>query len=486
MAAPPKYQTKILINNEWVDAVSGKTFPTIDPSTETVITHVAEGDKADVDKAVAAAKKALVSWRKYPVTGRGKLLLKLADLLEKHADELAELESIDNGKPVIEARHIDVAGTIGVFRYYAGWTDKLSGKTISVDGPYAVYTKHEPVGVVGLIIPWNFPLMMLSWKVAPALAAGNTIILKPAEQTPLSALRFGELVVEAGFPPGVVNIVPGYGPTAGAAITHHKDVNKVSFTGSTEVGRLIQKASADSNLKRVTLELGGKSPLIILKDADLDEAVELSHQAIFWNAGQACEAGSRLFVQEEIYDEFLAKIVEKAKTRVAGDRKHPKTNLGPQIDEEQFKKTLQYIDLGKKQGARLVVGGERLKEKGYYVQPTIFADVTDDMSIAKEEIFGPVLSVLKFKTIEEVIERANATEYGLAAAVCTKNIHAAHKFIDELQSGTVWVNTYHLITVQAPFGGFKQSGIGRDLGEYGINQYIEVKTVVIKINDPVL
>jgi aldehyde dehydrogenase (NAD+) len=482
MTVPTKFQTKLLINNEWVDSVSGKTFPTIDPATEQVITHVAEGDKADVDKAVAAAKAALVTWRKQDASARGRLLNKLADLLESHADELAAIESIDNGKPIVEAKHIDVAVAVKVFRYYAGWADKIQGKTISVDGPFFAYTKHEPVGVIGQIIPWNFPILMLSWKLAPALTSGNTLVLKPAEQTPLSALRIGELIIEAGFPPGVVNIIPGYGPTAGAAISHHPDVNKVAFTGSTEVGRLIQKASADSNLKRVTLELGGKSPLIICKDADLDSAVELSHGAIFWNMGQACEAGSRLFVQEEIYDEFLKRITEKAKTRVVGNGFDPKVNHGPQIDEDQFKKILHYIDLGKKQGARITTGGERVGDKGYFVAPTIFADVTDEMTIAKEEIFGPVQAVLKFKTIDEVIARANASTYGLAGAVCTKDINIAFKFADELLAGTVWVNAYHVITPQAPFGGFKQSGIGRELGEYGLSQYSEVKTVYIKLD----
>jgi aldehyde dehydrogenase (NAD+) len=480
MAPPTKFQTKLLINNQWVDAVSGKTFPTIDPATEQVIAHVAEGDKADIDKAVAAAKKALLTWRKKDASARGVLLNKLADLMQTHANELAEIESLDNGKPLTYARYMDIPFAIKVIRYYAGWADKIQGKTVSADGPFFVYTKHEPVGVVGQIIPWNFPLCMLSWKIGPALAAGNTIIVKPAEQTPLSALRLGELIIEAGFPPGVVNIVPGYGPTAGSALTHHMDVDKVAFTGSTEVGRLIQKASAESNLKRVTLELGGKSPLIICKDADLDEALQVAHFAIFANMGQVCTAGSRLFVQEEIYDEFIKKVTEKAKTLVIGPGSDPNVNHGPQVDEEQFKRILHYIDLGKSQGARLLTGGQRVGNKGYFIAPTIFADVTDDMKIAQEEIFGPVQAVLKFKTIDEAIARANSTTYGLAAAVCTKDIYTALKFADEVLAGTIWVNTYNVITAQAPFGGFKQSGIGRELGEYGLSQYTEVKTVVIK------
>jgi len=481
VSLPTKFQTKLLINNEWVDSVSGKTFPTIDPATEKVIAHVAEGDKADVDKAVKAARTAFAIWKKVAASQRGRLINKLADLIEQHADELAILETLDNGKPQTEARHIDIAGAIACFRYYAGWADKIQGKTISADGPVFAYTKRQPLGVVGQIIPWNFPILMLAWKLAPALTSGNTIVLKPAEQTPLTALRIGELIIEAGFAPGVVNIIPGYGPTAGAAISHHMDVDKVAFTGSTEVGKLIQQASGQSNLKRVTLELGGKSPLIICKDADLDEAVALSHGAIFWNMGQACEAGSRLFVHESIYDEFVKKVTELAKTRVIGHGTKQGVNHGPQIDDAQFKKILHYIDLGKKEGAKLTTGGAREGDVGFFIQPTIFADVEDHMAIAKDEIFGPVQALLKFKTDEEVISRANLSHYGLAAAVCTRDIYTAMRFADELDAGTVWINTYHHITNQTPFGGFKMSGIGRELGEDGLNQYSETKTVMIKI-----
>lgn len=477
-----RFQTKLLINNEWVDSVSGKTFPTIDPATTKVIAHVAEADKADVDKAVKAAKEAWKSWKRVDASERGRLIYKLADLLEKNADEIAAIESLDNGKPLTEARDIDVAAAVKCFRYYAGWSDKIQGKTINVDGPFFTYTKHEPVGVVGQIIPWNFPLLMASWKLAPALTAGNTVILKPAEQTPLSALRLGELIVEAGFPPGVVNIVPGFGPTAGAAITSHMEIDKVAFTGSTDIGRLIQKASAESNLKRVTLELGGKSPFIVFKDANLDEAVEIAHAALFFNMGQVCNAGSRLYVQEEIYDEFVKRAVERAKKRVVGNGKEAGVEQGPQVDEEQFKKILGYIDLGKKQGAKLLTGGERHGTEGYFIQPTVFADVEDHMAIAREEIFGPVQSILKFKTIDEVIERANDTMYGLAAGLCTKDISTAQRCVDGIRAGTVWVNTFHMIKCQSPFGGFKMSGMGRELGEYGLAQYSEVKTVMYKID----
>jgi len=480
---PHRFQTKLLINNEWVDAVSGKTFATYNPATEEVIAHVAEGDKADVDKAVAAARAAFPSWSAIDASKRGVLLNKVADLLEKNKLEFAALDSLDNGKPALHALFSDVTGSLNILRYYAGWADKIHGKTIPVDGPYLAYTRHVPVGVVGQIIPWNFPLLMLVAKFAPAIATGNTIVLKPAEQTPLSALRFGELVVEAGFPPGVFNIITGFGPTAGAAISLHMDVDKVGFTGSTAVGHLIQEASGKSNLKRVTLELGGKSPLIVFKDADLDQAVEIAHGALFFNAGQMCTAGSRLFVQEEIYDEFVKKAVERAKKRVVGSGFQPGIDQGPQIDNEQFQKILGYIDSGKKAGASLLTGGERVGEKGYFVQPTVFANATDDMAIAKEEIFGPVQTILKFKTIDEVLARANKTLYGLASGVLTKDLNTAIRVSEGLRAGSVWVNCYNVVAVQTPFGGFKESGVGREFGEYGLQAYTEVKTVIIKIDN---
>ncbi len=455
--------TKLLINGQWVNSASGKTFPTINPSTGEVITQVAEADAPDVDKAVGAARTAFETgpWRKkLTASQRGNLMYKLADLIEKNADELAQLEALDNGKPYHVARTADLPLTIACYRYYAGWADKNQGKTIPVNGPYFTYTKHEPVGVAGQIIPWNFPLLMQAWKLGPALAAGCTVVLKPAEQTPLSALRIGELINEAGFPPGVVNILPGYGPTAGAAIARHMDVDKVAFTGSTEVGHLIMRAAADSNLKRVTLELGGKSPNIVFADADMDKAIEGAHFALFFNQGQCCCAGSRLFVEEKAYDEFVEKSAARAKKRTVGNP---------------------FINTGKKENAKLVAGGNRVGDKGYFIEPTVFADVKDDMTIAQEEIFGPVMSILKFKDVSEVVERANKSLYGLAAAVWTKDITKAHAIADGVRAGTVWVNCYDVFDAGAPFGGFKQSGVGRELGEYGLSNYTEVKTVTIKL-----
>jgi len=474
--------TKLLINNQWVPSVSGKTFGTVNPSTGEEICQIAEADSADVEKAVKAARAAFEhgAWRKMPASQRGRLLNRLADLIEQNADELARLESLDNGKPFTIAKAVDVAATVGCFRYFAGWSDKIHGKTIPVDGDYFCYTRHEPVGVVGQIIPWNFPMLMLAWKLAPALATGNTVVMKPAEQTPLSALRIGELIVEAGFPEGVVNMLPGYGPTAGAAIANHMDVDKVAFTGSTEVGHLIMEASAKSNLKRVTLELGGKSPNIVFADTDLDEAVEGAHFGLFFNHGQCCCAGSRVFVEEKIYDQFVEKSGVRAKNRTVGDPFDPKTEQGPQVDSAQFDKVMSYIDSGRAEGAKLVCGGDRVGDQGYFIQPTVFADVQDDMKIAKEEIFGPVMSIIPFKSVDEVVSRANRTEYGLAAAVWTRDIKKAHSIADNIRAGTVWVNCYNVLDPRSPFGGFKQSGIGRELGEYGLQQYTEVKSVIIK------
>jgi aldehyde dehydrogenase (NAD+) len=476
--------TKLLINGKWVDSASGKTFPTVNPSTGEVITQVAESDAADVDKAVSAARAAFEKgpWRrKITASGRGVLMNKLADLIEKHADELAQLEALDNGKPAHIARMADLTLTIACYRYYAGWADKIEGKTIPVNGPYFSYTKHEPVGVVGQIIPWNFPLLMQAWKLGPALAAGCTVVMKPAEQTPLTALRVGELIMEAGFPDGVVNILPGYGPTAGAAIARHMDVDKVAFTGSTEVGHLIMKAAAETNLKRVTLELGGKSPNIVFADADMEQAIEGSHQALFFNQGQCCCAGSRLFVEEKAYDEFVDKSVARAKSRTVGNPFDKSTEQGPQVDQDQFDKVMGYIDSGKKEKATLATGGGRVGDKGYFIEPTVFTDVQDDMKIAREEIFGPVMTILKFKDMDEVVERANKTMYGLAAAVWTKDISKAHAIADSVRAGTVWVNCFDVFDAGAPFGGFKQSGLGRELGEYALSNYTEVKTVTVKL-----
>ncbi len=477
-------QTKILIGNKFVDSVSGKTFETANPATGDVLVEVAEGDAADVDLAVKAARKAFhpkAPWRRMAASERGKLLNRLADLIEQNIEELATLESLDNGKPRHVARTADLPLVIACYRYYAGWADKVQGKTIPVNGDFFCYTRHEPVGVVGQIIPWNFPLLMQAWKLAPALACGNTVVLKPAEQTPLTALRIGELIVEAGFPEGVVNIVPGYGPTAGGAISSHMDIDKVAFTGSTEVGKMIMKAASDSNLKRITLELGGKSPNIVFADSDMVQAVEGSHFALFFNQGQCCCAGSRVFVEEKAYDEFVQRSVERAKKRTVGDPLDRKTEQGPQVDREQFDKILSYVESGKQEGANLLCGGERVGDKGYFVAPTVFTDVKDEMKIAQEEIFGPVMSVMKFKDMDELVERANKTIYGLAAAVWTRDIGKAHHVANNVRAGTVWVNCYDVFDAAAPFGGFKQSGIGRELGEYGLQQYSEIKTVTIKL-----
>jgi aldehyde dehydrogenase (NAD+) len=478
--------TKLFINNKWVDSASGKTFPTVNPTTGEEICQVAEADAADVEKAVKAARAAFETgaWRtKMTASERGNALHRLADLIEQNLDELARLEALDNGKPYKVAKAADLPLTIACYRYYAGWADKIQGKTIPVNGPYFTYTRHEPVGVVGQIIPWNFPLLMQAWKLGPALAAGNTVVMKPAEQTPLTALRVGELIVEAGFPEGVVNLLPGYGPTAGAAIARHPDVDKVAFTGSTEVGHLIMEASAKSNLKRVTLELGGKSPNVVFADADMDQAIEGAHFALFFNQGQCCCAGSRLFVEEKAYDEFVEKSVARARKRTVGDPFDPKTEQGPQVDKDQFDKVMGYIKAGEKEGAKLAVGGHRVGERGFFIEPTVFADVKDDMKIAREEIFGPVMSILKFKDIDEVVQRANRTEYGLAAAVWTRDIGKAHSIANKVRAGTVWVNCYDVFDAAAPFGGFKQSGIGRELGEYGLSQYTEVKTVTVKLSN---
>jgi len=482
--SPQIQHTGIFINNEWCKSVSGKTFNTINPSTGNVICEVQEGDKADVDLAVKAASQAFKlgsPWRTMDASNRGALLNRLADLMERDRVYLASLETLDNGKPYSMAYAADLDLSIKCLRYYAGWADKIHGKTIPIDGEFFSYTRHEPIGVCGQIIPWNFPLLMQAWKLGPALAAGNTVVMKPAEQTPLTALYVAQLIKEAGFPPGVVNIVPGYGPTAGNAISSHMKVDKVAFTGSTEVGKLVQQSAGKSNVKRVTLELGGKSPNIIFKDADLDYAVETSHFALFFNQGQCCCAGSRIFVEASIYDEFVAKSVARAKNRTVGDPFDTNNEQGPQIDEEQMNKILSLIDSGKKDGAKLLTGGGRVGNNGYFIQPTVFADVKDNMKIAEEEIFGPVMQIFKFNTMEELLDRANNTIYGLAAAVFTKDLDKAMHVSQGIRAGTIWVNCYDVLMAQAPFGGFKMSGNGRELGEYGLQAYSEIKTVTIKV-----
>lgn len=478
---PAMRDQRMLIGGKWVESQSGKTFPTINPATGETICQVAEGDKADIDLAVAAARRAFESgpWPKMNASERGRLLNKLADLMEKHIEELAALESLDNGKPIRDALNADLPLSIKCYRYYAGWADKIHGKTIPIDGPYQCYTRHEPVGVVGQIIPWNFPLLMQAWKWGPALAAGNTVVLKPAEQTPLTALRVGELAMEAGFPDGVVNIVPGYGPTAGAALSSHMDVDKIAFTGETRTGQIVMTAAAQSNLKRVSLELGGKSPNIVFADTDLDAAVEGAYFGLFFNQGQCCCAGSRLFVEEKIRDVFVEKLLARAKSQRLGDPLDPETTQGPQVSEEQFNRIMGYIESGRQEGARLLTGGNRFGDCGYFIEPTIFVDVRDEMKIAREEIFGPVMNVLTFKDIDDVITRGNRTLYGLAAAVWTRDIKKALNLANGLRAGTVWINCYDVFDAAAPFGGFKMSGIGRELGEYALQLYTEVKTVTI-------
>jgi len=472
--------TKLFINGQFVDAASGKTFETRDPRTGEVIARIAEGDKADVDLAVKAAREAFDNgpWPRMPGCARGRILHKFADLVDQHVEELAALDTVDAGKLFQMGKLMDIPGGANLLRYYAGAADKIHGETLKMSRPLQAYTLKEPVGVVGHIVPWNYPTTMLFFKVSPALAAGCTMVVKPAEQTPLSALFYAHLAKEAGIPDGVLNIVPGFGPTAGAAIASHMDIDKISFTGSTEVGRIIMQAAAMSNLKSVSLELGGKSPVIVFDDADIDMAVNLVNMATYTNKGEICVAGSRIYVQEGIYDAFVKKSVELAKKSVVGDPFNPNVNQGPQVDKDQYEKVLKYIDVGKREGATLLTGGKPYSEKGYYIEPTIFTDVKDDMSIAKEEIFGPVMALMKFKTVEEAIQKANNTRYGLAAGVVTKNIDTMNTVSRSVRAGVIWVNCYFAFDPDAPFGGYKMSGFGKDMGIDALDKYLHTKTVV--------
>ncbi|RLM00421.1 hypothetical protein CFD26_108640 [Aspergillus turcosus] len=471
----------LFINNEFVPGVEGKTFETINPHDEKPIVAVHEATEKDVDIAVEAARKAFKgAWKNVIPSERGRLLTRLADLLERDVDTIAAIEALDNGKAFHIAKG-DVALSANCIRYYGGWADKIVGQTIDTNPDSLTYTRHEPVGVCGQIIPWNFPLLMWAWKIGPAVATGNTVVLKTAEQTPLSALYVAKLVKEAGFPPGVINIISGFGRVAGAAIAAHMDIDKVAFTGSTLVGRQILQVAAKSNLKKVTLELGGKSPNIVFPDADLDDAIKYVNLGIYFNHGQCCAAGSRVLVHESIYDKFLALFKQRAEENQVGDPFNPQTFQGPQVSQVQFDRIMGYIDEGKKAGATVVTGGARHGEKGYYVQPTIFADVHEDMKIVKEEIFGPVCTVQKFSSEEEAIEIANNTNYGLAAAVHTTNLNTAIRVSNEIRAGTVWINNYNTFLAQMPFGGFKESGLGRELGSYALDNYTQVKTVHVRI-----
>ncbi|KAE9600301.1 hypothetical protein Lal_00045335 [Lupinus albus] len=479
--------TKLFINGQFVHSISGKEFETIDPRTEEVIAKVSEGRKEDIDVAVKAARAAFDHgpWPRMPGAERAKIMMKWADIIDQNIEELAALDTIDAGKLYNWGKTVDIPGVANTIRYYAGVADKIHGEVLKPSRELHAYTLMEPIGVVGHIIPWNFPSAMFAVKVAPTLAAGCTLVLKPAEQTPLSALFYAHLAKQAGIPDGVLNVVPGFGPTAGAAISSHMDIDKVSFTGSTEVGREVMQAAARSNLKPVSLELGGKSPLVIFDDADVDKAAELALLGILYNKGEICVASSRVFVQEGIYDEFEKKLVEKAKAWVVGDPFDPKSQQGPQVDKKQFEKIISYIEHGKREGATLLTGGKRVGGKGYYIEPTIFSNVKEDMVIVQDEIFGPVMSLKKFKSIEEGIRSANNTKYGLAAGIVTKNLDTANTVSRSIRAGIVWINCYFAFGNDIPYGGYKMSGFGRDFGLEALHKYLQVKSVVTPIyNSP--
>jgi phenylacetaldehyde dehydrogenase len=480
---------KMLINGKWVDSASGKTFQSFNPATGGVLAEVAEGDQEDINRAVSAARAAFDSgpWRRRLTPAeRGRAIWKLADLMDQHAEELALLETLDNGKPLTISRAVDIPASAEMFRYMSGWATKIEGTTIPVSvgfppgAQYFAYTLREPIGVVGQIIPWNFPLMMAVWKLAPALAVGCTIVLKPAEQTPLTALKLGELIAEAGIPDGVVNIVPGFGETAGAALAAHPDVDKVAFTGSTEVGKLILQAAA-GNLKKVSLELGGKSPNVVFKDADLEQAIPGAASAIFFNQGQCCCAGSRLYIEQSVFDKVAEGIAETAQKMKVGSGLDPATEIGPLVSDEQLNRVCGYLESGAAEGARALVGGKKVGAEGYFVEPTVLVDVKPQMKVVQEEIFGPVVVATPFKDPEEVLPVANDTIYGLAAGVWTRDISKAHRLASELRAGTVWINCYNVFDAALPFGGYKQSGWGREMGKEVLELYTEVKAVCARI-----
>jgi acyl-CoA reductase-like NAD-dependent aldehyde dehydrogenase len=475
---------QLLIGGEWRPATGGATIEVVNPATEDVVAVVASATAEDVDAAVTAARAALVPWGRLSARERGRLVYKLSQRLMERADEVARLETLHNGKPIFESRQIDIPASAECFEYYAGWADKVHGETVPVKGDYLTYTLREPVGVVGAIVPWNFPLLLASWKVAPALACGNTVVLKPATQTPLTALALGEIATEVGFPPGVLNVVTGPGSKVGQALVEHPRVAKIAFTGDTATGRAIMRGAADT-VKTITLELGGKSPNIVFADADLDAAVRGATNGIFYGKGEVCAAGSRLLVDRAIKDEFMEKLAMRARKMQPGDPLDPKTRLGAISSKAQFERVLGYIDAGRKDGATLVAGGERADigtGRGYFLQPTVFDRVTPSMRIAREEIFGPVLATLEFADVDEAIALANDSEYGLASAVWTRDIKKAHYVASRLQAGTVWVNTYNVYDAAASFGGYKQSGFGRELGAHALEHYTQLKTVWVDLN----
>ncbi|BAT72811.1 hypothetical protein LR48_Vigan11g081600 [Vigna angularis] len=477
--------TKLFINGNFIDSISGRTFETIDPRTEEVIARVSEGDREDIDVAVAAAREAFDRgpWPRMAASERAKIMMKWADLIEENIEEVAALDTMDAGKLYYSNKFGEIPAAANLLRYYAGAADKIHGEVLKVNGNFHAYTLMEPIGVVGHIIPWNAPSHSFFIKVSPSLAAGCTMVLKPAEQTPLSALFYAHLAKLAGIPDGVLNVVPGFGPTAGAAISSHMEIDAVSFTGSVEVGREVMQAAARSNLKPVSLELGGKSPLIIFDDADIDQAVELAIMGIMYNKGEVCVGSSRVYVQEGIYDGFEKKLVEKAKAWVVGDPFDPKSQQGPQASKDQFKKILSYIEHGKKEGAKLLTGGNRVGDKGCYIEPTVFSNVKEDMVIAQEEIFGPVLALMKFKTIEEAIKSANNTKYGLAAGIMTNNLDTSNTMSRSIRAGIIWINCYFVAGSEVPFGGYKMSGFGRDLGMEALHKYLQIKSVVTPIHN---